>query len=147
MKRNLVGVLVIVLVLFGAAVPAFAHHAYGIEFDGSKCMDLKGTLTAIKWENPHGYFDMEVTDANGKKATWHLELLTPNAMKRNGTTRQDFEVNMGKVMDARICPARVGFGENRGAAEYIKMADGVIRIVGQLPERDITPEKLSFWNK
>jgi hypothetical protein len=50
-------------------------------------------------------------------------------------------------MDARICPARLGFGENRGSAEYIKLADGIIRIVGQLPERDITPEKLSFWSK
>ena len=73
-------------------------------------------------------------------------MITPNALKRNGTTRQDFLSNMGKVMDARICPARAGAGENRGAAEYIKLADGVIRIVGQIPERDITPEKLSFYN-
>ena len=147
MKRSFPGVLVAVVVLFGAVVPASAHHGYNIEFDGSKCLDLKGVLTNIKWENPHGYFDMDVKDASGKTVTWHLELLTPNAMKRNGTSRQDFEANMNKMMDARICPARAGFGANRGSAEYIKMADGIIRIVGQLPERDITPEKLSFWSK
>jgi len=147
MKYKIPGVLVAVLALLGTAVSAFAHHGYGIEFDGSKCMDLKGTLTGIKWENPHGYFDMDVKDAKGQTAKWHLELLTPNAMKRNGTTRQDFESNIGKLMDARICPARAGYGETRGSAEYIKLADGIIRIVGQLPERDITPEKLSFWNK
>jgi hypothetical protein len=140
-------VLMAVVALLGATVLAFAHHGYTVEFDGTKCMDLKGTLTGIRWENPHGYFDMDVKDAGGKTATWHLELLTPNALKRNGTTRQDFESNMGKLMDARICPARLGFGENRGSAEYIKLADGIIRIVGQLPERDITPEKLSFWSK
>ena len=32
----------------------------------------------------------------------------------------------------------------RGAAEYIKLADGILRIVGQLPERGITPDKLNF---
>jgi hypothetical protein len=147
MRRRLAGVLVATSVLLGATVSTLAHHAYNVEFDGSKCMDLKGTLSGLKWENPHAYFDMDVKDASGKTVRWHLELLTPNALKRNGTTRQDFEANMGKLMDARICPSRAAFGADRGAAEYIKLADGIVRIVGQLPERGITPEKLSFWNK
>ena len=147
MTRERRGVFVTIVVLLGAAVSTFAHHGYATEYDGTKCMDLRGTLASITWENPHGYFDMDVKDASGKSVRWHLELLTPNAMKRNGTTRQDFEKNMGKMMDARICPARPSFGANRGSAEYIKMADGLIRIVGQLPERNITPDKLSFWNK
>ena len=54
-------------------------------------------------------------------------------------------------MHARGCAARPGAfsidGTNRGAAEYIKLADGVIRIVGQVVERNLTPEKLSFWEK
>ena len=147
MTRQRRDVFVTIVVLLAAAVSTFAHHSYSAEYDGTKCMDLRGTLASFQWENPHGYFDMDVKDANGKTARWHLELLTPNAMKRNGTTRQDFETNMGKMMDARICPARPSFGANRGSAEYIKMADGLIRIVGQLPERGITPEKLSFWKK
>jgi hypothetical protein len=106
-------------------------------------MDLKGTLSGLTWENPHAYLEMEVTDASGKKVAWHLEMITPNALKRNGTTRQDFEENMGKPMNARACPAKVN-GDERGAAEYIKLADGVLRIVGQIPERDMTPDKLSF---
>ena len=65
------------------------------------------------------------------------------AMKRNGTTRQDFDSNMGMQMNARACPAKVG-GDTRGAAEYIKLADGILRIVGQIPERDMTPDKLNF---
>jgi hypothetical protein len=127
-------------------VPLLAHHGFNVEFDGTKCMDLKGTLTNLLWENPHAYFDMEVPGPSGKTVRWHLEMITPNALTRNGTTRQDFLANMGKIMDARICPAREGAGENRGAAEYIKMADGIIRVVGQIPERDMPPEKLSFYN-
>jgi hypothetical protein len=146
MKCKLAGVLVSVLVLLGTAVSTFAHHGYGTEFDGTKCMDLKGTLSGIKWENPHAYFDMDVKNAKGDTANWHVELITPNALKRNGTTREDFLTNVGKAMVARVCPAKPEFGENRGAAEYIKLADGIIRTVGQLPERGITPEKLSFYN-
>jgi Family of unknown function (DUF6152) len=142
MRVRLPGIFMAVVAVVGAAAPTFAHHGFAVEFDGSKCMDLKGTLTGIDWENPHAYLQMEVKDADGKAQAWHLEMITPNALKRNGTTRQDFLENVGKPMNARACPAKAG--DNRGAAEYIKLSDGVLRIVGQLPERNMTPDKLSF---
>jgi len=143
MKVKLPGILMAIFAL-GAAVPVFAHHGFNVEFDGTKCLDLKGTLTGIDWENPHAYLQMEVKDADGKTEPWHLEMITPNALKRNGTTREDFNANMNKPMNARACPAKAGGGDKRGAAEYIKLSDGVLRIVGQLPERNMTPDKLSF---
>ena len=143
MRVKLAVALTAVFCVLGLAVSAFAHHGFGVEFDGSKCMDLKGTLSGLTWENPHAYFQMDVTDASGKTVSWHLEMITPNALKRNGTTRQDFEANMGKLMNARACPAKVN-GDERGAAEYIKLADGLLRIVGQVPERGMTPDKLNF---
>lgn len=143
MRVRLAGILIALCCLLGLAASAFAHHGFGVEFDGSKCLDLKGTLSGLTWENPHAYLQMEVADSSGKTTSWHLEMITPNALKRNGTTRQDFEENMGKPMNARACPAKVN-GNERGAAEYIKLADGILRIVGQLPERDMTPDKLSF---
>jgi hypothetical protein len=142
MKVTSTGLFIAALALLAASASAFAHHGFNVEFDGSKCMDLKGTLSGIDWENPHAYFQMDVTDANGKAVPWHLEMITPNALKRNGTTRQDFVSNMGKPMNVRACPAKTG--ENRAAAEYIKLSDGILRIVGQLPERGITPDKLNF---
>ena len=87
MKGKVPGFLFTALILVGAGVPAFAHHGFGVEFDGSKCMDLKGTLSGILWENPHAYFQMDVKDASGKTVAWHLEMITPNALKRNGTTK------------------------------------------------------------
>jgi len=144
MRVKLLGGLMTVLTVLGAAAPTFAHHGFGVEFDGSKCADLKGTLSGIDWENPHAYLQIDVKDASGKVASWHLEMITPNALKRNGTTRQDFMNNMGKVANARYCPAKAGGGENRGAAEFIKLADGIVRIVGQVPERGMTVDKLNF---
>jgi hypothetical protein len=42
---------------------ASAHHGFNVEFDGTKCLDLKGTLTGVIWENPHAYLQMDVKDA------------------------------------------------------------------------------------
>ena len=145
MRVKLPGVLMAVFVL-GAAVPAFAHHAFSVEFDAAKCRDLRGTLVGLLWENPHAYLQLDVTDASGQVVPWRLEMITPNALKRNGSPSQDFAANMGKPIQTRSCPAREGAGENRGAAEFIKMADGLIRIVGQVVERDIAPQDLSFWD-
>lgn len=143
MRAKFLGVWVAVLALLGAAAPVLSHHGFGVEFDGEKCADLKGTLSGITWENPHAYLQIDATGTDGKVVQWRLEMITPNALKRNGTTRQDFLNNMGKVANARYCPARVG-GDSRGAAEYIKLADGILRIVGQIPERNMTPDKLNF---
>jgi len=128
--------------VFAAAAPTFAHHAFGVEFDRNDCRDLKGNLAGVKWENPHAYIDITEKDAQGKDVTWHLEMVTPNALKRNGTTRQDFLANMGKQINARICRSLIKT-ETRGAAQYIQMLDGAIRLVGQQVERR-TPEQRTF---
>lgn len=124
--------------VFATTVPAFAHHGFNVEFDAAKCRDVKGTLTGLKWENPHAYVDIK---EDGKDVTWHLEMVTPNALKRNGTTREDFEANMGKAINARMCPSRDA--DNRGAATYLQLVDGEVRIVGQLVERR-APEDRHF---
>ena len=135
--------LVAVLTLLIPVVPTFAHHGFGVEFDASKCMNLKGTLTGIDWENPHAYVHMNVKDQSGKTVEWRLEMITPNALKRNGTTRQDFETNNGKPMAARACPTKEGGTQYRGAAEFIELADGMIRVTGQLVEK-IGPDQFHF---
>ena len=145
MRFKLAGVVMAVLLLWASAESPRAHHGFTIEFDPTKCMDLTGNLTGLEWDNPHAYLQMEVKAADGKVVPWRLEMITPNALKRNGTTSEDFATNMNKPMHARACPAREGAGQNRGAAEFIKLADGLIRIVGQVVERNLTPEKLSFY--
>ena len=103
---------------------------------------MRGTLTGVTWENPHAYIDVAEKDANGKVVTWHLEMVTPNALKRNGTYRQDFEVNMGKAINVRACRSR-NLKETRGATQYLQLPDGEIRTVGQRVERR-APEDRHF---
>ena len=138
MRVKLPGVLMAVFVL-GAAVPAFAHHAFSVEFDAAKCRDLRGTLVGLLWENPHAYSDVEVTDTDGTAASWHLEMVTPNALKRSGSPRAVWEMNMGKTINVRACEAYSG--GNRGAASYLALSDGLIRPVGQSVERRADEDK------
>jgi hypothetical protein len=127
-----VKVLMATLALLGSGVPAFAHHGFAVEFDDTKCTNMKGILKGIDWDNPHAYFQMEVKDADGQTHTWNLEMVTPNALKRNGTTRQDFLDNIGKPISARACPTKAGGTPYRGSAGYIMLPDGIVRPVGQL---------------
>jgi Family of unknown function (DUF6152) len=143
MRLQLPGFLLALFVLLGATVPVFAHHGFAVEFDGSKCMNLKGTLTGIDWDNPHAYFHMDVKNADGNVESWSLEMITPNALKRNGTSRQDFLGNIGKPIAARACPTKAGGTRYRGSAEFLELADGQVRIVGQLVEK-ITPDQFHF---
>ena len=133
MQRKVASVLAAVFALFLVRADAYAHHGFAVEFDGSKCTDMTGTLTGIDWQNPHAYFHMDIKGADGKTENWTFEMLSVVAMKRAGTDKQDFLDNIGKPISARICPSKNG-SVNRGAAESLKLPDGRVRVVGQYVE-------------
>ena len=143
MRRTLPGVLVADFVLLVATASAFAHHGFTTYFDKTKCTDMRGIQSGLIWENPHAYVQLDVKEANGKTVKWSLEMVTPNALRRNGSTRQDFLNNTGKPIVVRACPARPGMTQYRGTAEFLKLSDGILRIVGQNMEK-LKPEDLHF---
>jgi hypothetical protein len=130
MRRNLAGIVMAVFCLFVAARPASAHHSFAAEFDANKCSDITGTFTGFEWQNPHGYFHMDVKDASGNVNSWTFETVSLSTLKRSGTQRRDFIDSIGKSVTVRACLAKNGT-KNRAAAESIKLADGQVHRVGQ----------------
>jgi len=49
-----------------AAAAAQAHHSTA-NFDRNQVVTITGTVTYFAFTNPHSFFDIEVTDADGKK--------------------------------------------------------------------------------
>jgi hypothetical protein len=103
--------------------PASAHHTFSVEYDATKCQDMKGTLTKVDWENPHVYFHVDLTDAKNQVISWSFESVSVAYLKRAGIVRQDFLDNVGKVVTVRACLGKFP-NLKRAAAETVTMADG-----------------------
>jgi hypothetical protein len=82
MKANLAVLLAALSV--GAAAPAFAHHSFAAEFDASKPVSLKGTVSKVEFMNPHVWIYLNVKDEAGNVQHWQCEGGAPNGLRRQG---------------------------------------------------------------
>jgi len=108
-------------ILLIASAPAFAHHSFSAEFDGSKEFIVKGVLTKVLWTNPHIYIFMDVTEQDGKVQQYAFESGPPSVLHRAGITKEDFKV--GDTVTMTACPAKDGT-KTLGWMKMIKYSDG-----------------------
>jgi hypothetical protein len=120
MKRTFIA-LGAALALLPVAVKA--HHSFAAEYDGSKAMNLVGTINKVDQQNPHGFFYMNIQGANGRVTNWALETPGPNQLVRTGFTQiyQEMITNKEQVT-VKAYAARDG--SKRAFAETVTRADG-----------------------
>ena len=123
------GITICLLALL-ATSPAFAHHAFAVEFDSSKCSDITGVLTKVAYENPHAYIFVDVKNPAGEAVPMTFQLSSTSNLKRGGATFAALNGSVSKEVMVRGCLSRNGT-DNRYAASFIKLADGTIQRVGQ----------------
>ena len=106
--------------LFLGSLPLLAHHAFAAEFDVNQPLKLTGTLK--KWEmiNPHSWFHIEVKGPDGKISEWMVEGGSPNALVKEGVTKETVPIGTMLIIDAY----RAKSGENKAVGRDFTLPDG-----------------------
>jgi hypothetical protein len=102
------------------AAPALAHHSFAAEFDASKEVTLKGTLTKLEWVNPHGWLHIDVKGPDGKVESWAVEAGSATALMRAGVRQTDFKPGVELTVQGYLAKN----GSKTVAGREVKTADG-----------------------
>jgi len=118
--------LAIVCILLLTASPALAHHSFAAEYDNNKQVTVKGTVQKVAWVNPHAYVYIDVKDENGKITTWAFESLSPNALARQGWTRNSLKAGEAVTVDGYLAKdgKPLADGSVHANSRLITTADG-----------------------
>ena len=90
--------------VFAIAAPVSAHHTHA-NFDQSRFINLTGTVTEMRWMNPHVWFYMRVAE-NGQERPWSMEGGSTAALTRGGWTRDT--IKAGDKVTVRCHPQKDG---------------------------------------
>jgi hypothetical protein len=90
MKRRAVCVLGVTLIFLCACGLASAHHGSS-NYDLSKSVSVKGTITQFDFMNPHSAIHLEAKDDKGSAEQWLIEADSPNNLSRAGWTRDSLK--------------------------------------------------------
>ena len=103
-----------------AVAPVAAHHAFSTEFDATRPLVLRGTVSRVEFINPHSWIHIDVANDDGSVTTWMIEGGSPNALLRRGIDRNTLPIGAEIVVD--------GYGsrdgENKAVGVDVKHADG-----------------------
>ena len=119
MRTSIAAALAGCTLLLGS-LPLLAHHAFAAEFDVNQPLKLTGTLK--KWEmiNPHSWFHVDVKGPDGKISEWMVEGGSPNALVKEGVTKETVPIGTMLIIDAY----RAKSGENKAVGRDFTLPDG-----------------------
>jgi hypothetical protein len=103
-----------------AAAGAGAHHSFSTEFDASKPIKLKGTVTKVELINPHSWIHVRVVDDKGNAEDWMIEGGSPNALVRRGVTKNSIPIGS----ELTIVGYQARDGSNRAVGRDVMFSDG-----------------------
>lgn len=94
----------LVATLLLISLSAYAHHGTSGQFDHSKTLQVAGTVTKIRFVNPHSYVYFDVVGKDGETQNWRCEMRAATLLKRSGWTKDMFAAGTRIKIDG--VPAR-----------------------------------------
>jgi hypothetical protein len=98
----------------------YAHHSFAAQYDRSKPVTLKGTVTKVEWANPHIYFYLDVKTEDGKVENWAVEGGAPNSLYRNGWRKDSLQAGNLVTVDGWLAKD----GSKLANMRAVVLADG-----------------------
>lgn len=137
-----------------AALSAHAHHGTAGQFDHSKTIEVSGTVTRIRFVNPHSYVYFDVVDENGEVNNWRCEMRAATLLKRSGWTAEMFAP--GTKIKIEGVPARrephgcytetIMFDDGKVVERYEQLESADTGVEDRNPRRaDGTPNLAGTW--
>jgi hypothetical protein len=108
------------LVAVAVVVPVQAHHSFAAQYDRSKPITLKGTVTKVEWANPHLYFYIDVKTDDGRLEQWAIEGGAPNSLYRNGWRKDSLQAGNVVTVDGWLAKD----GSKLANMRAVVLADG-----------------------
>jgi|SaaInl5LU_22_DNA_1037371.scaffolds.fasta_scaffold20306_2 hypothetical protein len=118
------------IILFCCSVAVSAHHSRFGVFDTQQMIDIQGTITGLKWANPHVLFEVDVTEG-GVTQHWKIEGTAVSMLRSRGLDRE--YLHIGDTLGVAGHPTLNGAPEMLGT--NLLLSDGT----EVLMERDATP--------
>jgi hypothetical protein len=97
-----------------------AHHSFDAEFDRTKPVTLRGSVTRVDWGYTHIWVFLDVKDESGRVSNWGVEGGAPNALFRNGWRKDSLKI--GDVVSVE--GSRAKDGSLRANANRVTLPDG-----------------------
>jgi WD40 repeat protein len=114
------------LLIAGVSVAAFAHHSFTGQFDIGKPGTITGTVSEVKWANPHAMFFVNVADAKGSVSNWRVEMGSPITLLRYHWKRDTVKVGDKVTVDGYLGRD----GSYLLSAKTVKLGDGTVVSAG-----------------
>ena len=106
--------------ILAAVLPTLGHHSFAAQYDRSKPITLKGTVSKVEWMNPHIYFYVDVKDDAERVTNWAIEGGAPSMLYRNGWRIDSLKIGDAVTVEGWLAKD----GSNLANMRTATLADG-----------------------